>query len=242
MRGSVNELKKLIGLCILIRFAKLLLFILHLNYNAFALQQALTLRVFNSTFNTLMHPDQKYIDALLNNDTVLLEELYERFSGKIKWMVLQNNGSETDAVDVFQDALLSIFNKAKSGGLVLTCPFEAFLYLVCKNKWMNELSKRKARKVTSNDSVGYSSIGEDYLNLAEECTIEQARRCLLNEKLAELGEGCRQLLHLSWSGKSMEEVAALLNVTYGYARKKKSECMSKLIMSVKQSSAFNALK
>jgi DNA-binding CsgD family transcriptional regulator len=65
---------------------------------------------------------------------------------------------------------------------------------------------------------------------------------LLSEKLAEMGEACQQVLRLSWSGKSMEEVAEILQVSYGYARKKKSECMAKLVMLVKQSSKFNFLK
>ena len=53
----------------------------------------------------MLHQDQKYIDALINNDPHLLEELYEKFPGKIKWMVLHNNGSEADAADIFQEAL-----------------------------------------------------------------------------------------------------------------------------------------
>jgi len=40
----------------------------------------------------------------------------------------------------------------------------------------------------------------------------------------------------------MDEVAELLNVTYGYARKKKSECIGKLIKIVQQSSQFKSLK
>ena len=62
------------------------------------------------------------------------------------------------------------------------------------------------------------------------------------EKLAELGDSCRQLLQLSWSGKPMDEVAMMLEVSYGYVRKKKSECMAKLISLVKRSSQYNALK
>src|SRR5690242_18656530 len=96
---------------------------------------------------TEAHIDQKYIDALLSNDGVLLNELYQKFSGKIKSMVLQNNGTEIDAADIFQDTLLSIYHKAKTKGFILTCPLEAFLYRICKNKWMNELSKRKSQKV-----------------------------------------------------------------------------------------------
>ncbi|MGN6436429.1 MAG: RNA polymerase sigma factor [Agriterribacter sp.] len=190
----------------------------------------------------MQHPDQKYITALVENDTVVLDELYRKFSGKIKWMVLQNNGTETEASDIFQDALLSIYNKAKVGAFELTCPLEAFLYLVCKNKWLNVLNKKKTHKVTNTDTDGFSHIGEDNFKLAEDCVLQQERSNLLMEKLAEMGESCKQLLKLSWSGISMDEVAKKLNVTYAYARKKKSECMAKLIGLVKQSPKFNSLK
>ena len=40
----------------------------------------------------------------------------------------------------------------------------------------------------------------------------------------------------------MDEVAKKLKVSYAYARKKKSECMAKLITLVKQSPKFNSLK
>jgi len=190
----------------------------------------------------MQHPDQKYVEALLNNDPVVLEELYERFSGKIKWMILQNSGTETDAVDIFQDALMSIYNKAKTGDFELTCPMEAFLYLICKNKWLNVLNKRKTQKVTNTDTEGFNYIGEDSFRLAEDCVMHQERSALLAEKLSEMGESCRNLLKLSWSGLSMDEVAKKLKVSYAYARKKKSECMAKLITLVKQSPKFNSLK
>ena len=86
----------------------------------------------------MQHADQKYIDALLNNDAVVIEELYQKYSPKIKWMVLKNNGSETDAADVFQEVLLWIYKKAKDKNFILTCPLDAFLYISCKNKWMSE--------------------------------------------------------------------------------------------------------
>src|SRR4051794_20155886 len=107
------------------------------------------------------HSDQKYIDALLNNDTFLLEELYQKFSGKIKSMVLQNNGTEADAADIFQDTLLSLYHKAKYQNFVLTCPLGGFLYLVCKNRWINELSKRKYYKTKFDNVDDHHSTGEE---------------------------------------------------------------------------------
>lgn len=187
------------------------------------------------------HPDQKYIEALLNNDRMLLDELYRKFSGKIKWMVLKNNGTEAEAADIFQDALMAIFKKASLHEFILTCPLDAFLYLICKKKWLNELDKKKFNLVTTSEDDGFI-ISEDSFKLAEDFTFHEERLNLITEKLEELGDVCRQLLHLSWAGKPMEEVAQITGLTYGYARKKKSECMTQLITLVKTSSRFNSLK
>jgi RNA polymerase sigma factor (sigma-70 family) len=186
------------------------------------------------------HPDQRYIDALRENNVILIDEIYKKYSGKITRMVLQNNGNESNAEDVFQDVLLSIYRRAKDGNFILSCPLEGFLYLACKNTWLNELNK-KSHKVT----IGYSDVyspGEDSFQMAEQFNLEQDRKSLLAQKLAELCEDCRKLLQLSWSGKPMEEVARILNITYGYARKKKSVCMAELVALVKGSPQFKMLK
>jgi RNA polymerase sigma factor (sigma-70 family) len=188
-----------------------------------------------------MHSDHRYIIALVNNDTTVIEEIYQKYADKIRRMILQNNGDENDAADIFQESLMAIYHKARDQNFILTCPFEAFLYLVCKKKWINVLNKKKNQGVTFTDTAGYSS-GEDSFQQASIVLQQDERKNLFQEKFAELEEGCRRLLQLSWSGKAMDEVAALLNVTYGYARKKKSECMSKLVKLVQQSPKFNTLK
>lgn len=187
------------------------------------------------------HQDQRYIDALKHNHQPVLEELYKNFSGKIKWMILHNHGTEADAADIFQEALLSINRKAATGNFILTCPFEAFLFAVCKRKWLKELIKRKQQGVTFNDNREYM-ISDDNFKLVEEMELTEARRLLFREKLEELNENCRKLLRLRWSGRSMKEIAESLNISYTYARKKKSQCMSKLVMLVKEAPAFKALK
>lgn len=190
----------------------------------------------------MVHPDQKYIEALITNNQTILEELYSKYAGKIKWMVLQNNGSEDDAADVFQEALVAIYHKAKQGDFKLSCPFDAFIYLICKKKWLNVLSKRKSQPRVTIAEDDRSIPGEDSFLLAEESLLHEQRFKLIVEKVNELGDSCRELLQLSWSGKSMEEVATFLDYTYGYARKKKSECMAKLVNLVKNSVEYGALK
>ncbi len=189
----------------------------------------------------IAHPDHKYIEALQQNDSSLIEEIYRRYSGRIRNMVIKNSGSETDAADLFQDVLVELHRKACQQQFILTCPFDAFLYLVCRNRWINELHKRKGKPVTIKGDEGFN-INEDVFENHEALVILDKRKTLVEEKLAELGGGCRELLSLSWSGKPLQEVAKLLNFSYAYVRKKKTECMSKLISLVKESPGFSALK
>lgn len=188
-----------------------------------------------------IHPDQKYITALLEHDRVMLDELYARFSPKIRSFVLQHQGSVADAADLFQEALTDIYRKAKSG-FVLSCPLDAFLFLICRNRWLSHLGRKKYNSVTFSEEEGYSNlVSEDSFAVAEEIFLSQHRKALINQKLEELGAGCRDLLKKNWAGHKLEELATLLQTTYNYIRKKKSECMQKLLELIKASPEYKLL-
>ncbi len=188
------------------------------------------------------HADHKYIEALRKNDSLLIEEIYRSNAERIKHMVLKNSGTETDAADLFQDVLMELHRKAVQQQFTLTCPFNAFFYMVCRNRWINTLEKRKVRKpVTIKGDEGFN-VNDDVFENYEALRVKEKRKDLIEEKLAELGEGCRDLLSLAWSGKPLQEVAEKLNFSYAYVRKKKTECMSKLISLVKEAPGFSALK
>ena len=54
------------------------------------------------------HPDNHYLDALLNNDHHGIKALYDSFAPRIERFVCANNGSVDDARDILQEALLAI--------------------------------------------------------------------------------------------------------------------------------------
>jgi RNA polymerase sigma factor (sigma-70 family) len=188
------------------------------------------------------HPDKKYIEALLTNNELLLKELYEKCFDKIRSFVVKNHGTTNDAWDLLQEAMLSIFYKLKQEAFTLTCPFEAFIYIVCRNLWLKELRKNNLNDVTIDSEMVYYLIEDDDIGLAEECKQQQGRRKLFLEKLSELGEGCRELLKHNWNGLPLNEVAIKLNISYAYARKRKTECMAKLVILMRQSPQYNELR
>ncbi|MRG47465.1 sigma-70 family RNA polymerase sigma factor [Chitinophaga sp. SYP-B3965] len=180
----------------------------------------------------MSHADQHFIHALLHNETQVVGEIYQRFAPKVKYYVLQNSGSADDAADIFQESLVDIYNQAKYKDLQLTCPFEAFLLMVCKRKWLNELKKRGRQGVTK-DLDEQFNVGEDSFRDAEKTWADNEKARLFKTMLGQMGERCQEIIRLSLTDKPQEEIAAKLGVTYGYLRKKKSECMASLISAIK---------
>jgi RNA polymerase sigma factor (sigma-70 family) len=187
------------------------------------------------------HADQRYIDALLTNDRRVIREIYKKFSDRIAGYVRSNNGNAKDAQDVFQEGLIAIYQRARGGNFTLTCPFEAYLYLVCRGKWLNELKRRQRQEVTNSTAEGYKGETEA-APLADATLREQARDELFDAKFRELSDRCRELLRISWTGVGMEEVANRMAISYGYARKKKSECTARLIELIRSAPAFRRLE
>jgi RNA polymerase sigma factor (sigma-70 family) len=176
----------------------------------------------------VVHSDQHYIEALLLNDKQIVGEIYQRFAPAIRSLILKNRGTEEDAADIFQESLIDIYNQAKYKGLQLTCPFEPFLLLICKRKWLNEIKKRGHSPVTKL-SDDLSDWGEDVFAAAERLGQEEDKARIFLAQFQRLGEKCREILTLSLTGQRQEKIAEALGVTYGYLRKKKSECMATLL-------------
>jgi RNA polymerase sigma factor (sigma-70 family) len=175
-----------------------------------------------------VHDDQRYLTALLTNDVVLINEIYKKCASKVKSFIIFNNGTAADAADIFQEALVDIYNQAKYKNLQLSCPFEPYLLLICKRKWLNELKKRAASPVTKLDD-SLLHIGEDTFAEAEKLELQKERAKLFLAAFGQLGERCQEIIRCSLKGDAQEKVAEALGVTYGYLRKKKSECMASLV-------------
>ena len=186
-----------------------------------------------------VHEDQKYIDGLVNNNSFIIQAIYDKFVPKVINYVKQNSGDEEYAQDVVQDTIVIIYNQATQKNLQLTCPFDAYFFLLCKRKWLNTLKKLNNKEVTINEEV--LSKDDDAAQFVFVTSIFETKLNLFNQMFDQLGKACKDLLNATFKIKSMEEVAASLNVSYAYARKKKSLCIGQLTKMVQESPTFNQL-
>lgn len=186
------------------------------------------------------HTDQKYIDALLNNDASLIEEIYQQWHKDVLNFVKKNNGNEQDADDLFQESLMAIIRRARKGNFVLTVPFGGYFYFVYKGKWLDKLRKSNREQVI-NEEVGRYT--EESHTLALETTIGEERLSLYQKHFEQLSESCRQLLHLTFEQLSRKQIMERL----GYASENSvnqriHRCKSKLFQLIKQDPTYEGLK
>jgi RNA polymerase sigma factor (sigma-70 family) len=186
------------------------------------------------------HEDQFYIDGLANNDSRIIDSIYKKFVPKVKSHIITNSGNIDDANDVVQETLITLFNQAKTSGLILTCPFDAYFFLLCKRKWINELNKKHNKEVTLQDE--FVSIDKSMQDMIYQTETFDEKKSLFDEMFQKLGNKCKELLSLSFNIKSLEEVAQKLNVTYAYVRKKKSICTGELTQLIQQSAGYQTIK
>ena len=120
------------------------------------------------------------------------------------------------------------------------CTFDAYFFLLCKRRWLNELKKSSNKEVTLQDEN--VSIDESVQEMTFQTEAFDDKQSLFDEMFQKLGDKCQEVLKLSFVIKTMEEVAEKLNVTYGYVRKKKSLCTGQLTEMIQQSNRYKSLK
>ena len=186
------------------------------------------------------HSDQQYIDALIANDNILINEIYTKFAPKVIAYVCKNSGDETAARDIIQETLITIYDQAKTKGLQLTCPFDAYFFLICKRKWLNSIKKSGNKEVTIEEERLY--ISDDTDEQVEKAQQFEEQQNLYMAVLSKMGETCKRIITLGFSAMSMQEVADLIGVTFAYVLNNKSLCLSKLTQLIKESAQYRKLQ
>ncbi|MGS2761900.1 RNA polymerase sigma factor [Sinomicrobium sp. M5D2P9] len=186
------------------------------------------------------HEDQKYINGLLENNALVIQSIYDRFAPKVVHYICNNSGEASDAEDIIQEVLVIIYKQARDKDLILSCPFDAYFFLLCKRKWLNELKKTSRREVTTEGDNVYKDEGAEAQVMETDIFGEKEK--LFTLMFDRLGKVCKELLQTSFRLRSMEEVAEALGITYAYARKKKSLCIGKLTEMIRRSPEYEKIK
>lgn len=182
-------------------------------------------------------PTLDYIEAIRTGDPLQLKHLYRQLFPMIKDLVWKNGGSEQDAKDLFQDAVMVVYHVSRKPGFELTSQFSTFLYGIAWNLWRSRRKKKSNSEVMISEDAQY--IADD---LPEFDHLKLERQSLFDKAFAQLGEDCQKLLLLFFQKKPMNEIAAEMGYgSEGYAPRRKHACKERLVELIKSFPEFREL-
>ncbi len=193
----------------------------------------------NSRSKELNSSDEKqYLDAVLHGNQAVLRQIYKNFLPPVTKFIVQSGGRQADALDVFQDALIIIYEKSKSPDFVLTGTFFSYLYGCCRRVWGNKMQK-KDNQTASTEGLFHLAASDNIQTLIE----NQEREKIFVAGFQKLGKDCQKLMTLFFEGHSMEEICEAMGFgSSGYAKKRKFQCKEKLTEFIEAEPGFSELK
>ena len=166
------------------------------------------------------------LEGLARNDREAIEKIYQQNYGTIQAFIINNNGSADDARDIFQEAMILLYEKASSGRFELQCKIKTYVYSVCRRLWLKRL--QQVQRFGSPVEML-----EETVPVEEELEEQERKNEALNlmeKAMNHLGEPCKSLLEAYYvHKKQMQEIAE----TFGYtnadnAKNQKYKCLMRL--------------
>lgn len=182
--------------------------------------------------------DRALLLGLKNADGNKIKQVYDlALPSVIRW-VEENNGTEADARDIFQEALVALFRKLESGEFTLTCTLKSFLRIMSRNLWLTRLRDNKKFQASPLENVEQVELDKGILQSIE----DSERSRLFFKHFDALGEKCQQILRLFFDKTPLAEIAEKLDTSVNYIKKRKFTCKEQLVKAVQKDPIFRELK
>ncbi len=121
-----------------------------------------------------------------------LRYIYREYFNLIRNLVLQNNGSEDDAHDIFQESVIVFYEKVRAGNFIQTASIKTYIYAVCRNKWIDQLRRKKAETKFKESITVEHTITEPLPVI-----VSAEKTDLLAGLMDQLKADCRRLLRMA---------------------------------------------
>jgi len=170
--------------------------------------------------------EQKLLEGLAQNDRKAIETIYKQHFNMVQSLILSNNGYPDDARDIFQEAMIVLYEKVSSGSFELNSQLKTYLYSVCRRLWLKRLSQLQR---VSPEVEGL----EERIPVEEDLEKHEQRNrdfIVMEQAMNSLGEPCKSLIEAYYlDKKSMVEIAG----DFGYtnadnAKNQKYKCLMRL--------------
>ncbi|OLY92595.1 RNA polymerase sigma factor, sigma-70 family [Cnuella takakiae] len=164
--------------------------------------------------------------GLAKNDRKAIETIYRENYNLVQALVVKNNGTAEDAKDIFQEAMIVLFEKAKQESFTLQCQLRTYIYSICRRLWLKRLLQQNRFMIAEDSEVELAHVEEE----VEEQERLNTEFSMMEKAINSLGEPCKSLLEAFYLQKrNMQDIA----LSFGYtnaenAKNQKYKCLVRL--------------
>jgi RNA polymerase sigma factor (sigma-70 family) len=185
--------------------------------------------VFFSPSEDILLNEKELLSSFLNADDKTVLFLYKTCLPSISKYICKNGGSQDDARDVFQEALMALYKQAKDSNFKLSASIKTYIFSICRYQWLKTLRKNK-RIESLSENFDLPDIDNNIVN-----HLEKAERfVILQDHISKFSNNNRKILELHFQKYSTDEIADKLGLSRLYVKKKKFECKKQLTESLKR--------
>ena len=176
-----------------------------------------------------MNPDSKEKDLLKGlavGDKKAVETIYKDNYNMVQSLVINNNGTAQEAKDIFQEAMIVLLEKARSGTFELNCQIKTYVYSVCRRIWLKKLQQYNRYSNEVESMVATVPVEDDI----EEYEKRDQEFVMMEKAIGSLGEPCKSLIEAFYIQKrNMQDIASQFGYTNAdNAKNQKYKCLMRL--------------
>lgn len=180
----------------------------------------------NSKF--ISFSEEELLKEMLINDEAF-EYIYMKNKDYCINFLKSKNANLEDALDIYQDATIVLYEKIQSKSLILTCKIRTFITQICYNQLLTKFNNTKFKNTKFEEN--FEDNYKDWFEEESESNIEKMNSLLKElELLKSNNDKCYERLRLLYYEKlSMKEIAQKLNFgTEVSARNQVHKCREEL--------------
>ncbi|WP_412985576.1 RNA polymerase sigma factor [Pontimicrobium sp. IMCC45349] len=173
--------------------------------------------------------DEELVKAIVsNNDTLLFEILYDRYSKVVYNKCYGFSKSSQEAEDLTQDVFLKLFVKLAT--FKGRSKFSTWLYAFTYNHCVNYVNRNNSKKIEKK-AVDAENIGEEYYNTEEDDNaINQLRVEKLKEALEKISPEEKMILLLKYQDfLSIKELVDIFDIGESAVKMRLKRAKEKLV-------------
>jgi RNA polymerase sigma factor (sigma-70 family) len=170
--------------------------------------------------------EKALLQGLARSDKKAIEIIYRENYNMVRSLVINNSGSTDDAKDIFQEAMIVLYEKVRSGTFELNCLIKTYVYSVSRRLWLKRLQQMNRYVPAIENLQDGVQVEED----VEENERINSEFLAMEKAIGSLGEPCKSLLEAYYlEKKSMHEIAQFFGYTNAEnAKNQKYKCLVRL--------------